>query len=215
MNWKDGVDDAKWVDVQGYNPVLHRFPHKARYLEALSTQMREVLAINAAFRNGFGMAIKAAYHGTLHQEAKILRHYLQSCNEHLRIFTEHQQEGIHFIQRSNFLKENRAWRVMLSGSLGYPANDARSDRDKVRLINVLAAHAVCTRVIDVLLREIHGNTVKMLTAPYMLPEHPASQLVGAGIMNSERIVLHLAFIACDINYFRKVYKQLYRCDCFF
>ena len=47
-----------------------------------------------------------------------------------------------------------------------------------------------------------------------LPNHPSYQTVGKSRMNTEKLVLHLAMLSNDKNYFIKTYNRIYGCKCF-
>lgn len=141
-------------------------------------------------------------------------HYLQSCSRRLSVLNENQKEGVTFIQRLNFVEENKEWRSWFAAPLHYPVNNERKPDDRVSLMPTLTSRLVYSRIIDHLIAKVKSNLNKMRCAPYSMSIHPSCQLVGERMMNTERTILHIAYFAGDQAYFQKVYKRLFRCDCF-
>ena len=196
--------------LNAYNPAVHGVQTLLRYLASMTSQLREILAINATFRNHFAMPIKQMYHGALHQGAKIMRHYAQMSNPTTAIYVENHQRGIAAIQRHNFLKEHDAFERLLRKEIrdGAAAGTSLIDIFKCRTVNYL--------IIQHLLYCLEMEMKKMNDACYAMPNHPSCQIIRRKeTLNTERLILHIAYINYeDIEYFRKCYARIYRCKCF-
>ena len=195
--------------LNAYNPAVHGVQNLVRYLASMTSQLREILAINATFRNHFAMPIKQMYHGALHQEGKIMRHYAQMSNPTTAIYVENHQRGIAAIQRHNFLKEHNAFERLLR-------KEIRGGGAGTSLIDIFKCRTVNYRIIHHLLCSLQMEMKKINDACYAMPNHPSCQIIRRKeTLNTERLILHIAYINYeDIDYFRKCYARIYRCKCF-
>ena len=210
--WQLSTPSLKIQDtLNGYNPgePNHGVARLMEYLSSMSSQLREILSINAVYRNHFPMVIKQMYHGTLHQEAKITRHYAQMSDPCIARYIEHQQRGIAEIQRHGFLKEHAEFERMLMKTI-----DGNNDGRK--LMDVFRCRTANYIIIDQLLKVLSVEMKKMNDACYAMPNHPSCQIIRRkATLNTERLILHIAFINYeDEDFFKHCYKKIYRCKCF-
>ena len=193
------------------NPAVHGVRYLLQYLASMTSQLREILSKNATFRNHFPMPIKQMYHGALHQEAKIMRHYAQMSNPTTAIYVENHQRGIAAIQRHNFLKEHNAFERLLRKEIGGGTTFLG-----ISLIDLFKCRTVNYLIIQHLLYTLEMEMKKMNDTCYAMPNHPSCQIIQRKeTLNTERLILHIAYINYeDVDYFRKCYARIYRCKCF-
>ena len=141
--------------LNAYNPAVHGVRYLLQYLASMTSQLREILSVNATFRNHFPMPIKQMYHGALHQEAKIMRHYAQMTNPTTAMYVENHQQGIATIQRHNFLKEHNAFERMLRKELGSRTSSG------ISLMDVFKCRTVNYIIIEHLLNSLEMEMKKM------------------------------------------------------
>ena len=192
--------------LNGYNPHNHKgVRHLKLYLNSMTSQLREILSVNAMYRNHFGMPIKQMYYGALHQEAKIMRHYTQMANPTIAAVIEAQQLGVATIQRMNFLREHREFERICATDVGH--GFCFMDVLKARLPNYI--------IIEHLMQSLKDDFHRMTNVPYEMPNHPSCQIITKKrILNTEKLILHMAYIGYDdMTYFQSCYSRIYRCRC--
>ena len=192
--------------LNGYNPLNHTGTrHLMVYLNSMTSQLREILSINAMYRNHFGMSIKQMYYGALHQESKIMRHYAQMSNPTIAAVIEAQKLGVGTIQRINFLREQREYERIFKTPIGTTS-----------FMNVVRARIPNYIIIEELIKILKESFNQITTAPYEMPNHPSCQIVSKkAILNTEKLILHMAYINNDdMKYFYTCYARIYRCKCF-
>ena len=213
--WRSNIGVVRQASrdmLNAYNPAVHHgLRYLLGYLASMTSQLREILSVNATFRNHFPMPIKQMYHGALHQEAKIMRHYAQMTNPTTAIYVENHQRGIAAIQRHNFLKEHNAFERMLRKEIG-----GGGVSSGISLIDLFKCRTVNYIIIQCLLYSLGLEMKKMNDACYAMPNHPSCQIIQRKeTLNTERLILHIAYINYeDVDYFRKCYARIYRCKCF-
>ena len=176
----------------------------------MTGQLREILAINAAYRSHFSMPIKQMYYGALHLEAKIMCHYAQMSNPSMSEYIEHQQRGIFAIQRISFLKDHNDFERMCSKEINDDENDSTA------LIDVFKWRMARYMIIDYLFHSLRSDMKKINNAPHEMPNHPSCHIITQKqTLNTEKLILHIAYINYeDIEYFKKCYGKIYTCSCF-
>ena len=204
----DTIDHThkSWDALNGYNPLKNTGVRQLMlYLQSMTSQLREVLSINAMYRNHFGMPIKQIYYGALHQESKIMRHYVQMSNPAIAAVIECQRLGVAKIQRMSFLREHQEFERMCRKDVG----------GCVSFIDVLKTRIPNYMIIEHLFQYLKDLFKQMTNAPYEMPNHLSCQIITKKrILNTEKLMLHMAYIGYDdIVYFKACYSRIYGCKC--
>ena len=100
-----------------YTRDLSKFDHshKVRQVGMQTPQVRELLALNSTFLHFYPNTVKAAYHGALCQEAKIMRHYLSVIRDPMtRQHLEAQKTVLTAARLQNFKREHETYEVLFS-----------------------------------------------------------------------------------------------------
>ena len=175
-------------------------------MKAYSSEQKETSTINGIFRHMFSTTLKAICMGVLIKEKEILRHYYSLLvEEEIKQWYKKHHQSVMMRQKSKFLKEHSRHRSQVFSS---------NDNDNV-FFKMLHIEDVKRNLIDCLFAILDNDMEDNLQCDIeQMPNHPSYQTVSKSRMNTEKLVLHLASLSNDKNYFIKTYKCIYRCKCF-
>ena len=173
-------------------------------MKAYSPEQKEILTINGIFRLMFSTTLKAICMGVLIKEKEILRHYYSALfEEEIKQWYKEHHQTVMMRQKSKFLKEHSKYRSQV-----FSSNDNA-------FFKILHIEDVKRNLVDCLIAILDNDMEDNFQCDIeQMPNHPSYQTVSKPRMNTEKLILHLALLSNDKNYFIKTYKRIYRCKCF-
>ena len=142
--------------------------------------------------------------GVLIKEKEILRHYNSALfEEEIKQWYKEHHQTVMMCQKSKFLKEHSRYRSQV-----FSSNDNA-------FFKILHIEDIKRNLVDCLIAILDNDMEDNLQCDIeQMPNHPSYQTVSKPRMNTEKLILHLALLSNDKNYFIKTYKRIYRCKCF-